>query len=104
MLVLHHLPAPGEALAEAARVIKPGGRVLLVDMLPHEHEEYRRQMGHVWLGFAEDQVRRLLANAGFVQTAVHGMPPAAGAKGPALFAATATRSPLGVAEPDRRGR
>jgi ubiquinone/menaquinone biosynthesis C-methylase UbiE/DNA-binding transcriptional ArsR family regulator len=98
MLVLHHLPAPGEALAEAARVIKPGGRVLLVDMLPHEHEEYRRQMGHVWLGFAEDQLRRLLANAGFVQTAVHGMPPAAGAKGPALFAATAVRGPatLGI--------
>jgi ubiquinone/menaquinone biosynthesis C-methylase UbiE/DNA-binding transcriptional ArsR family regulator len=89
MLVLHHLPSPAEALAEAARVIKPGGRILLVDMLPHEHEEYRRQMGHVWLGFAEDQMRRLLETAGFVQTAVHGMAPAAGAKGPALFAATA---------------
>jgi len=91
MLVLHHLPAPAEALADAARVIKPGGRLLLVDMLPHEHEEYRRQMGHVWLGFAEDHLRRLLANAGFVQTAIHAMPPATGAKGPALFAATAAR-------------
>ena len=91
MLVLHHLPAPGEALAEAARVLKPGGRILLVDMLPHEHEEYRRQMGHVWLGFAEDQVRRLLETAGFVQTAIHGMAPATGAKGPALFVATAAK-------------
>jgi ubiquinone/menaquinone biosynthesis C-methylase UbiE/DNA-binding transcriptional ArsR family regulator len=98
MLVLHHLPAPGEALAEAARVITPGGRLLLVDMLPHEHEEYRRQMGHVWLGFAEDHVRRLLASAGFVQTAIHAMPPATGAKGPALFAATAARSPAPIGE------
>ena len=53
MLVLHHLPSPGPVLAEAARVLKPGGRLLIVDMAPHEHEEYRQQMGHVWLGFSE---------------------------------------------------
>jgi ubiquinone/menaquinone biosynthesis C-methylase UbiE/DNA-binding transcriptional ArsR family regulator len=89
MLVLHHLPAPAVALAEAARVLRPGGRLLIVDMAPHEHEEYRQQMGHVWLGFAEDQMRRLLHQAGFERTHVHALPPAADATGPALFAAVA---------------
>ena len=67
MLVLHHLPSPALALAEAARVLKPGGRLLIVDMAPHEREEYRQQMGHVWLGFSDDQMTTVCSTqAGFV--------------------------------------
>jgi SAM-dependent methyltransferase len=89
MLVLHHVPSPAKALAEAARVLKPGGRLLIVDMAPHEKEEYRQQMGHVWLGFGEDQIKKLLTTAGFDRVRVHALPPATTAKGPGLFVASA---------------
>jgi ArsR family transcriptional regulator len=91
VLVLHHLPAPATAVAEAVRALKPGGRLLVIDMAPHEREEYRRQMGHVWLGFSEDQIHRLFAQAGLTGTVIHSLPPATEARGPALFAATAVK-------------
>jgi ArsR family transcriptional regulator len=94
VLVLHHLPTPASALAEAFRVLRPGGRLLIVDMAPHDREEYRHEMGHVWLGFSDDQLRRLLAGAGFDAIRVHALPPVTEANGPALFVATATRPAL----------
>jgi SAM-dependent methyltransferase len=94
MLVLHHLPSPASALAEASRVLKPGGRLLIVDMAPHEHEEYRQQMGHVWLGFSEDQLRLLCELSGLDLRRIEPLVPMAAAKGPTLFAATAVKSPV----------
>jgi ArsR family transcriptional regulator len=88
-LVLHHLPEPELALRDVSRVLKPHGRLLIVDMLPHERESYRQQMGHVWLGFSDEHVRRILDESGFDDVRVIPLPPDPRSKGPALFVATA---------------
>lgn len=92
MLVLHHLTEPADALVEAARCLKPGGRLVIADMLPHDREDYRRQMGHVWLGFSEEQIVRACRAAGFARVRVSALPVEPDSKGPALFVAVATKS------------
>jgi ArsR family transcriptional regulator len=90
MLVLHHVAEPAAVLLEAARVLAPRGRLLVVDMVPHDRQEYREEMGHVWLGFSEPQIGGWLEEAGFENVRVRPLPPAAAARGPSLFAATAS--------------
>jgi ArsR family transcriptional regulator len=91
-LVLHHSPDPARALREAHRVLRRRGRVLVVDMLPHEHEEYQQRMGHVWLGFSEKHMTRVLAGAGFEAVRVRMIPADRSVKGPALFAAAGVKT------------
>jgi ubiquinone/menaquinone biosynthesis C-methylase UbiE/DNA-binding transcriptional ArsR family regulator len=88
MLVLHHVPEPERALAEVVRVLKPGGRVIIGDMLPHDREGYRQQMGHVWLGFSDEHVRHMLTEAGFGRIRIVALAPDTRVKGPGLFAAS----------------
>jgi ArsR family transcriptional regulator len=90
VLVLHHVSDPSRILEEARRVVRPGGTVLVVDMQAHDRDEYRAQMGHVWLGFSEADISRRLGRAGFTGTRVVPLSPAPGVRGPALFVARAT--------------
>ncbi|HKQ55622.1 MAG TPA: class I SAM-dependent methyltransferase, partial [Methyloceanibacter sp.] len=62
--VLHFLDDPAAAIAEAARLLAPGGRLLVVDFAPHELEFLREQSAHRRLGFARDQLGRLLERSG----------------------------------------
>ncbi len=87
-LVLHHVAEPGAVLGETGRVLKEGGRLVVVDMLKHGREEYRAEMGHVWLGFDREEMEGWYEEAGFEGVRVHELPVASEAKGPALFAAS----------------
>ena len=89
VLVLHHATDPLRVLTGVGRTLKPGGKLLIVDMLPHEHGEYRDQMGHQWLGFQEAELRGWLTEAGYGAIRLIRLPEDPAAKGPPLFAVTA---------------
>ena len=91
VLVLHLVPEPAAVLAEAARLLAPGGRLVVCDMRPHDREQYRTEMGHLWTGFEPGQLLGWMEEAGLAFPALTPLAPEPGARGPLLFVASARR-------------
>ena len=73
--VLHYLADPAAAVAEAARLVMPGGRLLIVDFAPHQLEHLRVDHQHRRLGFSDQEMQRWLCDAGLTPSASIALPP-----------------------------
>jgi ArsR family transcriptional regulator len=91
-MVLQYLPAPADAVREMARVVRPGGLVVVADFTPHERHWMREELGVLRLGFPRDEIEALFAGAGLGELAYEVLPPTSkGADLPAPFIASARR-------------
>ena len=91
VLALSYAADPAAAVGEMARILRPGGRAVVVDLLPHDDDHFRRQMGQRVMGFSTDRIAAMLTAGGLTVGAVRPLPPEPSAKGPALFVAWASR-------------
>jgi ArsR family transcriptional regulator len=91
LLALTYVDEPGAVLSEVRRILKPGGRVVVVDLLPHDRDDFRRQTGQLHAGFDPKELEKVLTAAGLSPAHGHPLPPEPGVKGPALFLASGSR-------------
>lgn len=92
VLVLHHVPAPRDALAELHRVVRAGGQVLVVEQIAHQNEAFRDRMQDRWWGFEPAEFQGLLESLGFGQVRSYRLVTVErGADAPELFVATGSK-------------
>jgi ArsR family transcriptional regulator len=91
LLALTYIPDPAPVLREISRILKPAGRAIIVDLLPHDRDDFRRHLGQLHSGFSDATMKKLLTTAGFGNPTLTGLPPEPNAKGPALFLAVAEK-------------
>jgi ArsR family transcriptional regulator len=90
-LVLHYAAEPARVIAEAVRALEPGGRLLILDMMPHDRQDLRQTMGHLWQGFDRAVLGDWMHSAGLDGFRYNPLPADPDAKGPTLFAASGKR-------------
>ena len=62
---LHHAVSPQRAVDAAFKILKPGGKIIILDLLSHTYEQAKELYAHVWLGFSSVELHTLLTKAGF---------------------------------------
>jgi len=92
ILALSYVEDPAAVLRSMARVLKRGGRAVVVDLVRHDRDDFRRRMGQQVAGFEPDELARELERAGFVEVRVRELAPEPGTSGPALLLAAAQRA------------
>lgn len=92
LLVLSYVTEPQAVLKELARILKLGGKAVIVDLSPHDREDFREKMGQQVLGFEAGRVRTLMQEANLAIVRFVSLPPAERAKGLALFLAAGMKS------------
>lgn len=91
-LVLHHVPQPSIVFGEVARILRPGGRVIVVDMREHDRDDLSDEMGHVWPGFDRSMTDLWLTEAGLAPGPWVPLRPDPAGRGPLLFLQSAVRT------------
>jgi ArsR family transcriptional regulator len=92
LLALTYVPDPAAVVREMSRILKSGGKGVIVDLLAHDREDFRIEMGQVRRGLEPAGLLQMLQELGFVAANHRLLAPEANVKGPALFLACATRS------------
>ena len=92
LLALTYAEEPNRVLAEMSRILKPNGRAIVMDLLPHDRDDFRRQMGQRHMGFSLEDFHNTLAACNFANITVRPLPPQPNTKGPALFMSRAIRA------------
>jgi ArsR family transcriptional regulator len=92
ILVLTYLAEPQTALQQAARILRGGGKIVIVDLLRHDRDDFRHQMQQQHPGLEPQQVKVWLTHAGLTDVRCEPLAPEPNVKGPALFIASATKT------------